>query len=97
MTDLSQSLAPYFALPETRQLTREDLIRLVAEEIQYLIDHNLDKLWSLLYRIDVSEKKVKEVIATMPYSSHAIKIAELIVMRQEEKVQTRKKYKRPTD
>ncbi|HYG15779.1 MAG TPA: hypothetical protein VEC12_08505, partial [Bacteroidia bacterium] len=59
--------------------------------------HNLDKLWSLLYRIDVSEKKVKEVIATMPYSLHAIKIAELIIKRQEDKVQTRKEYKRPAE
>lgn len=97
MTDLSQSLVLYFALPDTGEISREDLIRLVAEEVQYLIDHNLDKLWNLLYRIDVPEKKVKEVIATMPYASHAAKIAELIVTRQEEKVETRKKYKRPTE
>jgi hypothetical protein len=97
MTELSQSLTPYFALPDNNEITRGELVRLVAEEIQYLIDHNLDKLWNLLYRIDVSEKKVKEVIATMPYSSHAVNIAELVVKRQEDKVQTRKEYKRPTE
>lgn len=90
--DISQALTVYFALPDG-EITYEALLKRVTEEIQYLIDFDLNKLWSLLYRIDVAEKKVKEVIATTPFTQHARRIAELIIQRQQEKIISRKKYK----
>jgi dihydrodipicolinate reductase len=90
--EITQALTVYFALPDG-EISYEVLLQKVTEEIQYLIDFNLDKLWSLLYRIDVAEKKVKEVIATTPFTQHARRIAELIIQRQQEKIISRKKYK----
>ncbi len=90
--EISQALAVYFALPDgidDFEIIRQKLI----EEIQYLIDYDLNKLWNVLYRIDVAEKKVKEVIATTPYTEHAARIADLIIQRQQEKIISRKKYK----
>lgn len=89
--ELSQALAPYFALQE--EDAYETLKARLTEEIQYLIDYNLDKLWSLLYRIDVAEKKVKEVIETQPYGRHAACIADLIIERQQQKIVSRRNHK----
>lgn len=90
--ELNQALAPYFALPEG-ETARDALLKILTTEIQHLIDYDLNKLWSLLYRIDVAEKKVKEVIATTPFTEHAKHIAELIIARQLEKIESKRKYK----
>ncbi len=90
--EISTALATYFALPDGAddfKMVRQKLI----EEIQYLIDYDLNKLWSILYRIDVAEKKVKSVISNTPYNEHASHIADLIIHRQQEKIISRKKYK----
>lgn len=92
LQDISQSLTPYFALQEG-EYTYDALVKRIAEEVQYLIDYDLNKLWNLLYRIDVSEKKVKEVIETTPFNQHSLLIAQLILKRQQEKIVSRKKYK----
>lgn len=92
LQDITQSLTPYFALQEGGY-TYDMLLKRVAEEVQYLIDYDLNKLWNLLYRIDVSEKKVREVIETAPFSQHSLLIAQLILKRQQEKIISRKKYK----
>lgn len=89
---LNQSLQQYFNLPAAQD-GYDALISKLTEEVQYLIDYDLNKLWALLYRIDVYEKKVKEVIATTPFTEHARRIAELIIERQQEKIISRKKYK----
>ena len=90
--EISTALATYFALPievDDFEVIRQKLI----EEIQYLIDYDLNKLWSVLYRIDVFEKKVRNVIATTPHAEHASHIADLIIESQQEKIISRKKYK----
>lgn len=91
-TEISQALAPYFDLPEG-ETPYAALLKKLTVEIQFLIDFDLNKLWSILYRIDVAEKKVKEVIATTPFTEHARLIAELIIARQLQKIESRKKYK----
>jgi len=91
--ELSQSLAPYFTLPDG-EIAYEVLLQRLTDEIQYLIDFDLDKLWSVLYRIDVSEQKVKDVLATTPFAQHAQGIALLIIERQQQKIITRKQYKK---
>ncbi len=95
LQDITQSLAPYFALQENGY-TYDVLLKRVAEEVQYLIDYDLNKLWNLLYRIDVPEKKVKEVIETTPFTQHSLLIAQLILKRQQEKITSRKNYKTNT-
>lgn len=90
--ELSQALAQYFALPSD-ETAYEALLQRLTVEVQYLIDYNLEKLWNVLYRIDVSEKKVRELLANTPYTQHAQGIAQLIIERQQQKIITRKQYK----
>jgi len=61
--------------------------------ISNLLDSDIQGLLSLLYRIDVSEQKVKNILATANQGEMAKKIAVLIIERQIQKIITRIKYK----
>ena len=61
--------------------------------ISNLLDSDLQGLLSLLYRIDVSEQKVKAILATANADEIAEQIATLIIKRQIQKIITRRKYK----
>lgn len=62
----------------------------LAIEIQLLIDRNFHGFLNLLYRIDVDEQKAKEAFAC---NDPSMKLAELIIERELQKVESRKKYK----
>ncbi|MDI9365832.1 MAG: hypothetical protein QM541_12830 [Flavobacterium sp.] len=68
---------------------REEL----AAYINQLINTNFEKLVFLLYRIDVQESTIKQLLA-LPSSNNAGEIiADAIIKRQAKKVATRKLYK----
>ena len=71
--------------------TVEDFKILLTQVVQNLLDHDFARLLIGLYRIDVSEEKVKLVMATN--DQVAAKIAILIIDREMEKVITRENYK----
>ncbi len=68
-----------------------ELIKELARAIQFLIDKDFEKLMHILYRIDVSEIKVKAAFGLE--QDVAQQIALLIIEREEQKVITRAKYK----
>lgn len=65
---------------------------IIAAKIRLLIDKDPERLKYILYRIDVKEQKVKEALANEPLTEAAESIANLIINRQLEKVETRSKY-----
>ena len=67
---------------------RELLIRRIEE----LAEKDMDKLIWILYRIDVSEKKLQETLQQTPPDKFAATIADLIIERQLKKVETRKLF-----
>ena len=70
--------------------THQDLKESLSKLIQYLIDNDFERLLSGLYRIDVSEEKVKRAIASGDDVTE--KITQLIIDRELQKMVTRKKY-----
>lgn len=68
---------------------------LLVEQVQTLINEDFSSLVYLLYRIDVRESLIKETLALHPTENTAILIARLIIQRQIEKIETRKKYRSP--
>jgi len=70
--------------------TLDELVSELTRAIQYLIDKDFEKLMHILYRIDVSEKKVKHAFGLE--HDVAEQIAKLIIEREQQKVITRKKY-----
>ena len=68
----------------------EKLKKWLTQEIMILMERDFQKLLQILYRIDVNEQKAKKAFsATNPASA----LAELIIERELQKVESRKKYK----
>lgn len=65
---------------------------ILAEKIRYWIEKEPEKLKYVLYRIDVNEQKVMNVLAHGELTEAIDSIAQMIIERQLEKVETRKKY-----
>lgn len=82
--NVTQSI-PFEPLNEVK----EKLILLINE----LIDKDFQSLIQLLYRIDVSEKKIRLYLNQKPNQDSANLIADLIIERQLQKIETRKKFK----
>jgi len=64
----------------------------LAAYINELINYDFEKLIHLLYRIDVSEQKLKSFLANQQANAGNI-IAALIIERQLQKIKTREQFK----
>lgn len=78
-------------VPEAPSL--DDVRRLLAQRIGELLERQPSLLMSLLYRIDVAERDVQRVLSEAPVSAIPEQLADLIVARQLEKVETRRRYR----
>ena len=87
-------------LPETeinhlQSPQMDELHHYLTLAIQELLNTGFNKLLNALYRIDVSEKKVSEVIHMEAPDEIASKLATLVIERELQKVYTRQKYSNP--
>jgi hypothetical protein len=78
--DLSESIA------------YDELKQNIVSHINHLINDDFEKLVYILYRVDVNESKIVEVLEKTRGENAAEQIAELIIERQSEKIKTRKEY-----
>jgi hypothetical protein len=86
ISDINQSLE--ISLPGTISL--EELKQQLTLHINQLINHNFEKLVSLLYRIDVNENKIRQLLKQTEGENSAGLIAELIIERQLQKIESRR-------
>ncbi|HEX6169746.1 MAG TPA: hypothetical protein VFZ33_08635 [Chitinophagaceae bacterium] len=66
--------------------------QLLAEKINELITNDFQKLVSILYRMDVSEIKLKQLLTENPGTNAAVIIADLMIERQAEKIRSREQF-----
>lgn len=71
----------------------EDLNAELKKFINHLLNNDLERLLQGLYRIDVNEKRVKEILNVEPPETIADKLTDLILIRQREKALTRMQYR----
>lgn len=90
-TNLVQGLEKYIELKHTA--TIEELEEYLTAEIVYMLQYELEKLLSLLYRIDVKEQKVKAAFAQNDSKKIAPLLAKEIIIRELQKIETRKQFK----
>ena len=76
---------------------QETLRQQLVIGVNDLLVHNFQKLVVLLYRVDVSERKLKELIRIHPQTDAAVIIADLLIERQEEKKKSRASFKKDRD
>ena len=81
-------------------LSEKELRLLIQERVNELIEHDFGKLLSILYRIDVSEQKLKQLLRSNSDKDAAATITGLIIERQMEKIKSRRdarQYDNPND
>ena len=71
------------------QINEKELQLRVQEKVNELIEHDFGKLVNILYRIDVSEQKLKHLLQSNGDKDAAAIISRLIVERQIEKIKSR--------
>lgn len=77
---------------ESLNEVREELITLINE----LINKDFQSLIQLLYRIDVNEKKIRLYLNEKTNEDSANVLADLIIERQLQKIESRKKFRSKT-
>ena len=82
-------------LPE--KISFEELKERLSIQINYLIEKDFQKLVSLLYRVDVSETKLKNLLLENPGENAGNIIAELVIERQLQKIKSRQQFKPKND
>ncbi|MBM3415975.1 MAG: hypothetical protein FJY20_05920 [Bacteroidetes bacterium] len=75
-------------------LSMDELRKQLAKHISYLINHDFEKLVFLVYRIDVSEVKLKQLLQENKEADAAGLIADLIIERQLQKIKSRREFNR---
>jgi len=74
-------------------MSEEELFKILADEVAYMIDHRLDFLLSLLYRLDVLEHKINAALGPWSTLPPNIALAQLIMERQKQRIITKSLYK----
>ena len=73
-------------------LSEDQLRKVLIEAFAYLMDNDFPKLIQILYRADVDQYKLKELLETAEGQSSAEVIADAYIARQMAKLETWKKY-----
>lgn len=72
---------------------QKELHRFLSGHINQLIQNDFGKLVSLLYRIDVNEIKLKQLLKENPGTDAGLVIADLIIERQLQKIKSRRQLR----
>ncbi len=72
-------------------LQQADVLKQLNEYINYLINHDFPALVQLLYRIDISEKKIKGALQLQDAEDAGALIAKMIIERQLQKIKSKSK------
>jgi hypothetical protein len=75
----------------------EKVKRKLMDLLNELINNDFEALIQLLYRIDVNEKKIRDLLNENDSKDAAPVIAELIIERQLQKIESRKNYRSKND
>lgn len=71
----------------------EEFRKYLTEKMKDMLDKNYNLLINTLYRIDISEKKLAELFSAKNKESIPQKLADIIIERQIEKINFRKRYR----
>lgn len=92
LPEITVALSKADLLPAELTGSYETLKKQLTGVIRFLLSQDFERLVHILYRIDVSEKAFKEILASPDAVSHAEKIAALVIERQVQKAMFRKRY-----
>ncbi|HSF45736.1 MAG TPA: hypothetical protein VLA58_06975, partial [Chitinophagaceae bacterium] len=73
-------------------VTENELAVVLAGRINDLIKSDMNYLITALYRIDVDERKIREMLTKNKGTDAALIIAHLVIERQKQKIKTRSMF-----
>lgn len=79
-------------IPE-EEINEEQMLNLLADRIAYMLEYQLEYLFSMMYRMDVSEKKVSAALHPLADEPANVGLARLVIERQKERLFTKEHYK----
>jgi len=71
--------------------------KILVARINELILHDFQRLIAILYRLDVSEEKLIQLLKENTGADAAVIITELIIERQIQKIKSREQFSQPND
>lgn len=90
---LIAALSNVFSLELAPAIGEPELEAVLAQHVNQLIQHDFNLLVSILYRIDVSEQKLKQILKDNPDADAGLVIARLMIERQKQKIRAREDFK----
>ena len=96
-TAIIKYLNEKFEVSIPAKTSSEQIELLLAERINYLIANDFTQLVQILYRIDVSEPKLKSLLKQHPNADAGRIIAALVIERQLEKIKSREQFRKADD
>lgn len=90
--ELNDAIEKDLAIKLPDRIDMDELIEKLAQHINHLIQHDFEKLVFLLYRIDVNETKLIQLLDQSNNKDSGELIAKLIIERQLQKIKTRKEF-----
>jgi hypothetical protein len=91
-SDIIESINKEWAIELRPSLSEDDLIDAFAIHVNDMIVHHFSQLITALYRIDVSEQKIRQTLIENPKADAGRIIAHLVVERQKQKIKTREQF-----
>ncbi len=73
------------------------LVQLLTPVVRRMLDQSFDQLLNVLYRIDLPEKRVMEILEQTPPDEVANCLSQAIVDRQLEKISLRERFREAGD
>jgi hypothetical protein len=80
-------------IPSEDLVSLEEFRKYLTEKLKFLLDNKFDMLVNILYKIDISEKKLSQLFSGKNRDSIPATLADLIIERQLQKIKLRKMYK----
>jgi hypothetical protein len=90
--DIIDSINNSWQLTLRPTISEDELVQALAKHINGLIVHDFPYLIHMLYMIDVSETKLKDLLRQNKDTDAALMIAHLVVDRQKQKQKTRELF-----
>lgn len=73
--------------------TLEGLREVLAAHLAHVLDHRYGRLSEMLYRIDLDEQRVNQLMAEAPIDAIPHELADMIIERTIQKMRTRERYR----
>ncbi|HEX6849671.1 MAG TPA: hypothetical protein VF144_21940 [Chitinophagaceae bacterium] len=93
-TDLIPIIRQSMEIDLPANISFDQLKEKLSLHINFLIQSDFQKLVSILYRVDVNESKLKDLLKENPGQDASTIIADLVIERQLQKIKARKEHRK---